>query len=209
MKTLSDTLRGVAKIDFITGTATRRQLEKTLTQEWLRAQRSSASLTLLLVDIDGFTAYNSHFGEEGGDACLQSVAEALRSVMLRAGDFLSRYEGGKFALLLPETDAQGAATVARRVIESVDALEIRHAESVDSAHVTVSVSGGCRDSSRLFTAKAGTTRPPQIALATAVPDDLIAAAERALKRIKLAGGQQARRIEIVTLDTAQPAVSAR
>src|ERR1700691_6508568 len=108
LKMLSDTLRSAVKMDFLTGAVTRRQLEKTLTQEWLRAQRTGAPLAVLLVDIDGFTAYNAGFGEEKGDACLHGVADALRSVRHRPTDVLGRYAGGKFALLLPETDAEGA-----------------------------------------------------------------------------------------------------
>ena len=68
MKLLSDTVRSAVTMDFVTGTQTRRRLEKTLTQEWMRAQRSLAPLTLLVVDIDGFTAYNNLNGDAAGDA---------------------------------------------------------------------------------------------------------------------------------------------
>jgi diguanylate cyclase (GGDEF)-like protein len=205
MKMLSDTLRGAAKMDFVTGAATRRQLEKTLTQEWLRAQRTSASLSLLLVDIDGFTAYNAAFGEARGDACLRAIADAMRSVMLRATDLVSRYSGGKFALLLPETDYRGATTVARRVIDSVDALQLPHAASAQRDNVTISVGAGCRDSSRSSATSAGAAKALHSPLSAAVPDDLIAAAERALKGAAMAGGHQVRCIDIASLDKAQTA----
>src|ERR1700719_4640406 len=93
-------------------------------EEWLRAQRSAAPLALLLADIEGFTAYNAEFGEEKGDDCLKSVAEILRSAGHRPTDVLGRYAGGKFALLLPETGAQGASVVAQRAIDAVEALRI-------------------------------------------------------------------------------------
>src|ERR1700722_12809093 len=67
LKSLSDTMRSAVTMDFLTGTVTRRQLEKKLTEEWLRAERSSGPLALLLADIEGFTAYNGEFGEEEGD----------------------------------------------------------------------------------------------------------------------------------------------
>src|ERR1700691_3861499 len=79
LKLLSDTMRSAVKMDFLTGAVTRRELEKALTQEWLRAQRSAAPLSLLLADIEGLTAYNAEFGEDKGDECLKSIAGALRT----------------------------------------------------------------------------------------------------------------------------------
>jgi diguanylate cyclase (GGDEF)-like protein len=197
LKTLSDTVRSAVTMDFLTGAGTRRQLERALTQEWLRAQRSAAPLAVLLVDIDRFAAYNAECGEEKGDACLRGVADALRSAGHRPTDVLGRYAGGKFALLLPETDAQGVSTVAQRAIDAVDALHIVHAASTANGHITVSVGGAYRDSSRLSRAQAGAT--DQTALAGVVPDDLIEAAEQALKRAKSAGGHQVRLVDIAEL----------
>jgi diguanylate cyclase (GGDEF)-like protein len=197
LKLLSETLRSAAKMDFLTGAVTRRQLEKALTQEWLRSQRSSAPLTILLVDIDGFTAYNAEFGEEKGDACLHAVADALRAVGHRPTDVLGRYAGGKFALLLPETGALGAGTVAQHAVDAVDALQILHAASTGKAHITLSVGGACRDPSHssMGDASAKSRRP----LDGAVPDDLIEAAEQALNHARLAGGRQAAIVEIADL----------
>src|ERR1700683_2345541 len=70
LKTLTDTLRSAVTMDFLTGAVTRRQLERALTQEWLRAQRSAAPLAVLLVDIDRFSAYNAEAGGEIAGACL-------------------------------------------------------------------------------------------------------------------------------------------
>ena len=194
LKMLSDTVRSAVKMDFLTGAVTRRELEKALTQEWLRAQRSAAPLALLLADIEGFTAYNAEFGEEKGDDCLKSVAEILRSAAHRPTDVLGRYAGGKFALLLPETGAQGASTVAQRAIDSVGDLQILHAATI-GGRVTLSVGGGCRDSSCSSTWNAA---------AGAVPNDLIAAAEQSLKSARSAGSNQARVIDIVDLDDLRP-----
>jgi len=194
LKMLSDTVRSAVKMDFLTGAVTRRQLEKALTQEWLRAQRSAAPLALLLADIEGFTAYNAEFGEEKGDACLKSVADGLRSAAHRPTDVLGRYAGGKFALLLPETGAEGASTVAQRAIDAVSDLHILHAASIGRGRVTLSVGGGCRDASRSSTWSAASG---------AVPNDLIAAAEQALKSARSAGGHQARVVDIVDLGNSQ------
>jgi diguanylate cyclase (GGDEF)-like protein len=194
LKLLSDTMRSAVKMDFLTGAVTRRELEKALTQEWLRAQRSAAPLTLLLADIEGFTAYNAEFGEEKGDACLKAVADSLRSAAHRPTDVLGRFAGGKFALLLPETDAQGASTVAQRAIAAVSDLQILHAALMGRGRVILSVGGGCRDASR---SSAWSTA------AGAVPTDLIAAAEQALKSARSAGNYQARIVDMVEFGDAQ------
>jgi diguanylate cyclase (GGDEF)-like protein len=194
LKMLSDTMRSAVKMDFLTGAVTRRELEKALTQEWLRAQRSAAPLAFLLADIEGFTAYNAEFGEEKGDACLKAVADSLRSAAHRPTDVLGRFAGGKFALLLPATDAQGATTVAQRAMHEVSDLQILHAALMGSGRVTLSVGGGCRDSSRSSPWNAG---------ADAVPNDLIAAAEQALKCARSAGSHQPRIVDIVDLGNPQ------
>jgi diguanylate cyclase (GGDEF)-like protein len=190
LKLLSDTMRSAVKMDFLTGAVTRRALEKSLTQEWLRAQRSAAPLTLLLADIEGFTAYNAEYGEEKGDACLKSVADALRAAAHRPMDVLGRYAGGKFAILMPETDAQGARIVAQRAIDAVDRMQILHAALMGRGRVTLCVGGGCRDSSHPSTSKAA---------AGAVPNDLIVTAEQALKSGRSAGGHQACILDIAEL----------
>jgi diguanylate cyclase (GGDEF)-like protein len=194
LKVLSDTMRSAVKMDFLTGAVTRRELEKALTQEWLRAQRAATPLALLLADIEGFTAYNAEFGEEMGDACLKAVADSLRSAAHRPTDILGRFAGGKFALLLPATDAKGASTVAQRAMHEVSDLQILHAASMGAGRVTLSVGGGCRDSSRSSTWNAA---------ADSVPNDLIAAAEQALKSARSAGGHQARIVDIADLGNLQ------
>jgi diguanylate cyclase (GGDEF)-like protein len=200
LKMLSDTVRSAVKVDFLTGAVTRRQLERVLTQEWLRSQRSAAPLSLLLADIESFTAYNNAFGEEKGDGCLKSVADALRSVALRPTDILGRYAGGKFALMLPDTDADGASTVAQRAIDAVDELQLLHTALIGRDRVTLSVAGGCHNSSRSTAWNAASCT---------VPNDLISAAESALRSARRPGGQQARVIDIGGLDSPQVTSSRR
>jgi diguanylate cyclase (GGDEF)-like protein len=187
LKMLSESMRGAVTIDSLTGTLTRRQLEKALTQEWLRSQRSAAPLALLLADIDSFAAYNATLGDEKGDDCLKSVAAALRLVAHRPADVLGRYAGGQFALLLPETDAEGASKVAQRAIDAVRDLQIPRTRSTGLDRITLSVAGGCFTSSRAIGGNADVA---------SVPNDLISAAESALRSAKRAGGRQAKVIDI-------------
>jgi diguanylate cyclase (GGDEF)-like protein len=189
LKMLSETVRSAVKMDFLTGAVTRRQIEKALTQEWLRVQRSAAPLSFLLADIEEFTAYNAEFGDEQGDACLKSVADVLRSVAQRPNDLLGRYAGGQFALVLPSTDGQGASRVAQRAIEGVHALQIPHS-SQNRGRIALLMGGGCRDLSR---------STAWTAAVSAIPSDLIAAAEQALLCVKSAGDHQPRVLDVTDL----------
>jgi diguanylate cyclase (GGDEF)-like protein len=193
LKLLSDTMRSAVKMDFLTGAVTRREWEKALTQEWLRARRSTAPLAMLIADIEGFTAYNAEFGEEKGDARLKLVADSLRAATHRPIDLLGRYAGGQFAILLPDTDTQGASTVAKRAIAAVDDIQIRH-PATDGSRFTLCVGGGCRNSSRSSAWNAA---------AAAVPNDLIAAAEQALKSARSTGGHHASLVDIGDLESLQ------
>jgi diguanylate cyclase (GGDEF)-like protein len=190
LKALSDTVRSAVTMDFLTGTMTRRQMEKTLTQEWLRSQRSHAPLSLLLADIDGFTALNGEFGEETGDACLRSVADALRSVAQRPSDLVARHGGGKFALLLPETNNEGALNIAGRTLKAIDDLPMLDAAT--ERRITLSVGGVTN------VAATGFSQGP---LACGVPGDLIAAAEHGVQCAKTAGGHRAEFVDIADFST--------
>jgi diguanylate cyclase (GGDEF)-like protein len=193
LKTLSDTVRSAVTMDFLTGTLTRRQMEKTLTQEWLRAQRSHAPLSLLVVDIDGFTRLNTDLGEDRGDVCLQAVAEALRSVVKRPTDVLARHGGGKFALLLPQTGAAGAASVAERALRAVDEMQIDYPRS-STGRVTLSMGGVVHESLAYH----------EQPTAGSLPSDLIEAAEDAVRRAKAAGVHRAEIIELSDFSEPRP-----
>jgi len=75
--------------------------------------RHQSALSLLLIDVDSFKAFNDDFGHQAGDAALQSVAQALRCG--RPSDFLARYGGEEFAVILPATTSEGACIVAERM----------------------------------------------------------------------------------------------
>jgi diguanylate cyclase (GGDEF)-like protein len=188
-ETISTTLRNAVTLDFLTGAATRRQLEKALAQEWLRAQRTTAPLALLLVDIHDFTAYNAAWGDDAGDSCLKALADALRSVVKRPTDLVGRWAGGQFAILLPETGADGVSTVARRILVAAADFPLAHAAPPGGRRLTLSVGGSYRESSRTSTRE----RPPS---SGPPPNDLIQAAERALHRAAAADGSSYRLIDI-------------
>lgn len=115
--------------DPLTGIANRRRFDQVLAHEWRRSSRQGTPLALILVDIDHFKAFNDSLGHTAGDECLRRVAQALEEGAGRASDLVARYGGEEFAIVLSETDADGARQVAERMMERIAALEAAHPDS--------------------------------------------------------------------------------
>jgi diguanylate cyclase (GGDEF)-like protein/PAS domain S-box-containing protein len=111
---LLDQLRDLARTDPLTGLANRRLWAERLDVELRRAARYGRPLCVAAVDLDRFKPYNDRFGHQAGDALLQDVAAAWRSV-LRGSDLLSRLGGDEFAVLLPDCDVGCAQGILARV----------------------------------------------------------------------------------------------
>ena len=124
--------------DPLTGLANRRYLAKAVETEWRREARHQYPIALIMADIDHFKAYNDHYGHQDGDECLKRVAEALAHALHRPADTLVRYGGEEFAILLPETDLDGARDTAERLRHAVASLNLPHAASPVADHVTLS-----------------------------------------------------------------------
>ena len=114
-------LERLAGTDALTGLANRRALDVRLREDWARAQRLRQPLSLLMIDVDHFKAYNDTHGHPAGDRVLQRVAEALSFAVNREIDLVARYGGEEFAVVLPHTGAGGAAEVAKACLLAVDA----------------------------------------------------------------------------------------
>jgi diguanylate cyclase (GGDEF)-like protein/PAS domain S-box-containing protein len=130
-------LEQLATRDGLTGLANRRCFDDTLQAEWARAQRQRQPLSLLMVDVDNFKAYNDANGHLGGDECLKRIATAVASEM-RANDLVARYGGEEFAVILPNQSLKGAASVAERIRTRVEQLQVPNRLAVGQ-HVTVSI----------------------------------------------------------------------
>ena len=139
---LNAELAHVAASDALTGLANRRRFDEALVAEWRRAARDGSRLSLLMIDVDRFKLYNDAYGHPEGDACLRAVAGVLRDLVRRPGDIVARYGGEELAVLLPGTDATGAAKVAERCRAAVVALARPHAGNVACGGI-VTVSIGC------------------------------------------------------------------
>ena len=139
---LQKELESLSFKDALTGVANRRMFDSILEAEWVSARRNGQPLSIILVDIDFFKQYNDEYGHMQGDACLRQVAEVIDSAATRARDALARLGGEEFALILPETDAHAAMTVAERCIHKLFKAQIAHAASPISQLLTLSLGVG-------------------------------------------------------------------
>ena len=105
--------------------------------------REKSPLALLMIDVDYFKRYNDTYGHQAGDGCLQSVVRAAASALHRPADLLARYGGEELAIILPNTDLNGAHVVASNVRAKVSGLHIAHTASSVTDHVTVSIGAAC------------------------------------------------------------------
>ena len=130
-----------SRTDGLLQIANRACFDDRLAQACASAFRHERPLGLLMIDVDHFKRYNDTHGHQAGDACLQAVARAVARALPRSTDLLARYGGEELAVVLPDTDAEGVGSVARRVVEAVAAQALPHPSSGVAAHVTVSVGG--------------------------------------------------------------------
>ncbi|MDR0331339.1 MAG: diguanylate cyclase [Chitinispirillales bacterium] len=107
-------------MDELTDLPNRRYFNDQLTREWGRAIRETLSISLLIIDVDKFKVYNDTFGHPQGDALLQTVAYVFKESLRRPADFVARWGGEEFIMLLPGSDLEGAISVAERVRSSVE-----------------------------------------------------------------------------------------
>lgn len=134
----TDQLKYLVRTDSLTGLLNRRAFDDTIESEVRRTARNGTALSLLIIDIDRFKAFNDHYGHPAGDACLQRVAELLRNSFKRPADSAARYGGEEFAAILPDTDEDGAYLVADAFRKSLAAAQIAHQAS-ERGFVTASV----------------------------------------------------------------------
>jgi diguanylate cyclase (GGDEF)-like protein len=132
-------LTRLSEVDGLTGIANRRCFDETLLREWRRAARKGAPISLLIADVDHFKDFNDGYGHQLGDECLKKVAHGLKACLHRSTDLAARYGGEEFAVVLPDTDAFGAAGVAETMRSAVADLQIGHAFSPVATHVTISI----------------------------------------------------------------------
>lgn len=163
-------LRSQSYSDGLTGIANRRHFDVAMEKEIRRAKRAGTPLSLLMIDIDCFKAYNDHYGHQQGDESLVKVALALAGMLQRPLDLIARYGGEEFGAILPELDAQHSMQLAEMMRLRVAALAIPHSNAGAAQHVTVSIGVATRSAEHPLEAA-----------------QLIGAADRALYMAKRSG----------------------
>ena len=164
------TIKDLSNTDGLTGIANRRKLDEHLAQEWRRLLREKKPLTLMMCDIDYFKRYNDLYGHQAGDDCLKVVAAMLAGHSQRSGDLTARYGGEEFTLVLPGVDREGAAKLAEKIRQDVEALMLKHEGSSASDYITLSIGVVCR-----------------VPAAESTAEKLVAAADQALYQAKAEG----------------------
>ena len=166
----NEELQRIAREDGLTGIANHRTFQEVLDKEWKRAQRDRVPVTLVMIDIDFFKVYNDSNGHLAGDRCLTRVAASVERGARRPGDLAARYGGDEFAVLLPQTDRNGARHVAKRIKSIVGLSPIPFHHPAGFERITLS-----------------------LGVSTMVPDkehsstDLVQSADRALYEAKRCG----------------------
>ena len=125
--------------DMLTGLYNRRYFAETFPLLVLSLSRSSSPLSLMMLDIDFFKNYNDTYGHPAGDECLKVVADILTNCLPRKDDFVTRYGGEEFVIVLPNTDEVGAKKIADKLLKCMKDAALPHKSSNIASHVTFSI----------------------------------------------------------------------
>ncbi len=159
-------MRRLATTDSLTGVNNRRHFLHQLEQELARHQRYGEAAALLMLDLDHFKQVNDEFGHAAGDSVLKAFTASAQAI-LRRSDHLGRLGGEEFAILLPDTDAEGARELAERLRQMIDDTPVETAAGMIHYSVSIGIA--------LFTRADGNA------------DALLARADHALYRAKHGG----------------------
>jgi diguanylate cyclase (GGDEF)-like protein len=178
-------LTEVATHDGLTALLNRSAFEDQIRRVWQQAQRDRQTVSVIMIDIDYFKAYNDRYGHVAGDDCLRRVSAALREAARRRPlDFVARYGGEELAAVLYGADKAYGESIARSLLTAVRELRIPHANSQTQPYVTVSVGVVSVDTYRMPTHDAAVGLADQALYAAKNQGrDRYVALEHALQRV--------------------------
>jgi len=131
-------IKRLGVIDPLTDISNRRGFNERLEIEWAHAIRDKSTLSILMIDIDHFKNYNDTYGHPQGDVLLQAIAGIFRQTLVRTTDYIARWGGEEFAILLPCTNMEGALIIAERIRAEVESATVPCADG-SGTHVTISI----------------------------------------------------------------------
>jgi diguanylate cyclase (GGDEF)-like protein len=131
-------MEGMSLTDQLTNLPNRRNFNMRLTIEWRIAIRESQPISFLMIDIDYFKIYNDRYGHQQGDAVLRIIANGIQKTVKRPSDFAARWGGEEFAVLLPNTDAEGAMNIAESIRMNIEKEDVTLTNG-EITKVTVSI----------------------------------------------------------------------
>ena len=134
--------RADATLDALTGLVNRRHFDGQLPALWRDCETANQPLTVMLIDVDHFKAYNDGYGHQAGDEALRSVARALRETAGPA-DVVARYGGEEMAVIATGLGEHEAEALAGRLRRAVEELGLPHEGAAHSGCVTISIGGAC------------------------------------------------------------------
>jgi len=128
----------VSMEDSLTQVYNKRGIDRLLDTHWRNCLRYQLPLSVILFDLDHLKKYNNHYGHVKGDGVLAAVANAAKEVLYRGADFIGRYGGGAFIVVMPNTKKVGAMAVADRIHEVIHLLALPHHYNGENDVVTIS-----------------------------------------------------------------------
>jgi len=174
LTTTNKILEAEVNRDNLTKIPNRKRLEEFLELAFQQALESQEPLSIVLADIDHFKKLNDHYGHLIGDDCLVEVASCLNNFTKRGGEFVARFGGEEFIMVLPNLTEQEAVSYAELVLAKVQALGIENIDAPNEKIVTLSMGVACLD--------------PQAKVLT--PSELIARSDKAMYQAKSKGRNQ-------------------
>lgn len=138
LEVMNTTLEQLAIKDPLTGVFNRRYFKVELEENLSLARRGKTSIAILMIDLDDFKSINDTYGHQEGDHLLIQLCQKIQSILSRKTDFISRYGGDEFAVVLYDTDLEGALLIANKIIE----LGSKHFETFDEAQIAMPLSIG-------------------------------------------------------------------
>jgi len=139
LRKVNKKLELLAREDGLTKIANRRTFQNYLELEWNRAKREKRPMSMMMLDVDLFKLYNDTYGHQAGDDCLIKIAQILNDTVNRPGDFIVRYGGEEFSVILLNTNTKGAVYLAKEIKQNIIDRQIPFRNSSVKNVVTVSL----------------------------------------------------------------------